>query len=259
MNFARRKNVLTYDDVMNQQRSIIYKQRGDVLCSDDIRETIKNMILTSVRETCEFCFGTEEKEHWKFDEFRNHYMGLLTDGDNFNYSADELAALDKDSLCERLSEKALEIYEAKDTLFASVEGMRPDAMREIEKVILLENVDKKWMEHLDNMEELKEYIGLNSYAQRDPVAMYRIQGADLFDTMIDDIKEDTVRKVLSVVPKVQKVERVQVATPLVEGFGDGKSVKRAPVKSSKVGRNDPCPCGSGQKYKKCCGRGSTEA
>ena len=258
MNFARRKNVLTYDDVMNQQRSIIYKQRSDVLCSDDIRDTIKNMILTSVKETCEFCFGTEEKEHWKFDEFRNHYMGLLTDGDGFKYTDEALAALDKDSLCERLCEKAMEIYEGKDALFGSIEGMRPDAMREIEKVILLENVDKKWMEHLDNMEELKEYIGLNSYAQRDPVAMYRIQGADLFDTMIDDIKEDTVRKVLSVVPKVQKVERVQVAQPLVEGFGDGKAVKRAPVKSTKVGRNDPCPCGSGQKYKKCCGRSSTE-
>ena len=184
-------------------------------------------------------------------------MGLLTDGKDFKYSEEELDALDKDTLAEELCEKALSIYREKDTLFNRIEGMRPDAMREIEKVILLENVDKKWMEHLDNMEELKEYIGLNSYAQRDPVAMYRIQGADLFDTMIDDIKEDTVRKILSVVPKVQKVERVQVATPLVEGFGDGKSVKRAPAKSEKVGRNDPCPCGSGKKYKKCCGANET--
>ena len=259
MNFSRRKNVLTYDDVMNQQRSVIYQQRSDVLCRDNIVETIENMILTSVKEQAEFCFGVPEKDHWKFDEFRNHYMGLLTDEKDFKYSQEELEALDKDALSEELCEKALSIYREKDTLFNSIEGMRPDAMREIEKVILLENVDKKWMEHLDNMEELKEYIGLNSYAQRDPVAMYRIQGADLFDTMIDDIKEDTVRKILSVVPKVQKVERVQVATPLVEGFGDGKSVKRAPAKSEKVGRNDPCPCGSGQKYKKCCGRNSTEA
>ncbi len=259
MNFSRRKNVLTYDDVMNQQRSVIYQQRSDVLCRDNIVETIENMILTSVKEQAEFCFGVPEKDHWKFDEFRNHYMGLLTDGKDFKYSEEELDALDKDTLAEELCEKALSIYREKDTLFNRIEGMRPDAMREIEKVILLENVDKKWMEHLDNMEELKEYIGLNSYAQRDPVAMYRIQGADLFDTMIDDIKEDTVRKILSVVPKVQKVERVQVATPLVEGFGDGKSVKRAPAKSEKVGRNDPCPCGSGQKYKKCCGRNSTEA
>ena len=259
MNFARRKNVLTYDDVMNQQRSVIYKQRSDVLCSDNIRETIENMILSSVKEQAEFCFGVPEKDHWKFDEFRNHYMGLLTDDKDFKYTDEELASLDKDALTEELCDKALSIYRGKDALFAAIEGMHPDAMREIEKVILLENVDKKWMEHLDNMEELKEYIGLNSYAQRDPVAMYRIQGADLFDTMIDDIKEDTVRKILSVVPKIQKVERVQVATPLVEGFGDGKSVKKAPVKSTKVGRNDPCPCGSGQKYKKCCGRNSTEA
>ncbi len=259
MNFARRKNVLTYDDVMNQQRSVIYKQRSDVLCSDNIRETIENMILSSVKEQAEFCFGVPEKDHWKFDEFRNHYMGILTDDKDFKYTEDELAQLDKNALAEELCEKALAIYRDKDVLFNNIEGMRPDAMREIEKVILLENVDKKWMEHLDNMEELKEYIGLNSYAQRDPVAMYRIQGADLFDTMIDDIKEDTVRKILSVVPKIQKVERVQVATPLVEGFGDGKSVKRAPAKSTKVGRNDPCPCGSGQKYKKCCGRNNAEA
>ena len=110
------------------------------------------------------------------------------------------------------------------------------------------------MDHLDAMEDLKEYIGLNAYAQRDPIAMYRIQGADLFDQMVDDIKEDTVRKVLSVVPRVQKVERVQVAKPLIEGFAGGKgSVVRKPAVSKKVGRNDPCPCGSGKKYKKCCG------
>ena len=137
--------------------------------------------------------------------------------------------------------------------------MAPDAMREIEKVILLQNVDKKWMDHLDNMDELKEYIGLNSYAQRDPVAMYRIESADLFDKMVDDIREDTVRQVLSVVPRVQSTERVQVAKPTSEGFADGKSVKKKPiVKSVKVGRNDPCPCGSGKKYKKCCGANEAE-
>ena len=127
-------------------------------------------------------------------------------------------------------------------------------MREVEKVILLQNVDKKWMDHLETMDELKEYIGLNSYAQRDPVAMYRIQGAELFDQMVDDIKEDTVRQILTVAPRPQATERVQVAKPTSEGFGGEKSsIVRKPAVSKKVGRNDPCPCGSGKKYKKCCG------
>ena len=131
-------------------------------------------------------------------------------------------------------------------------------MREVEKVILLQNVDKKWMDHLEAMDELKEYVGLNSYAQRDPVAMYRIQGADLFDQMVDDIKEDTVRQILSVMPRAQATERVQVAKPTSEGFGGGQPVVRKPVvKTVKVGRNDPCPCGSGKKYKKCCGQNET--
>ena len=221
---------------------------------DNIQPKIESMIEASVNETFDFCFGVDDRSAWKFDEFRNHYMGLLTDSHNLRYSAQELAALDKDAFRAELLDRALSIYHGKDALFASVEGMKPDAMREIEKVILLENVDRKWMDHLDAMEDLKEYIGLNAYAQRDPIAMYRIQGADLFDQMVDDIKEDTVRKVLSVVPRVQKVERVQVAKPLIEGFAGGKgSVVRKPAVSKKVGRNDPCPCGSGKKYKKCCG------
>ena len=134
----------------------------------------------------------------------------------------------------------------------------PGAMREIEKVILLQNVDKKWMDHLDAMDELKEYIGLNSYAQRDPVAMYRIQGAELFDQMVDDIKEDTVRQILTVMPKNQSTERVQVAKPTSTGFEGSDSVVRKPAVSKKVGRNDPCPCGSGKKYKKCCGADGTQ-
>ena len=128
-----------------------------------------------------------------------------------------------------------------------------DAMREAEKVILLRNVDKKWMDHLENMDELKEYVGLNAYAQRDPVATYKIEGADMFDQMVDDIKEDTVRQILSVMPRRDVTTRVQVAKPTSEGYGDGKQIARKPAVSRKVGRNDPCPCGSGKKYKKCCG------
>ena len=252
-NFERRKNVLTYDDVMNQQRNVIYEQRSEVLMNDNVSDKIRNMIISSVGETFDFCFGVDTTDDWKFDEFRNHYLGLLVDEKNFEYTPEELAEIDKEAWRESLIEKALSIYESKDALFAAKPGMAPDAMREVEKVILLQNVDKKWMDHLEAMDELKEYIGLNSYAQRDPVAMYRLQGADMFDQMVDDIKEDTVRQILAVMPKESATERVQVAKPTSEGFGGDKRIVRKPVVSNKVGRNEPCPCGSGKKYKKCCG------
>ena len=253
-NFNRRKNVLTYDDVMNQQRNVIYSQRSEVLMNDDVQEKIIGMITQSVTETFDFCFGVDTPEDWKFDEFRNHYLGLLTDEKDFRYTDEELASIDKEEWKASLIERALEIYRSKDGLFRAVPGAPENAMREVEKVILLQNVDKKWMDHLENMDELKEYIGLNSYAQRDPVAMYRIQGADMFDQMVDDIKEDTVRQILAVQPRAQATERVQVAKPTSEGFGGDKKIVRKPVvKTVKIGRNDPCPCGSGKKYKKCCG------
>lgn len=253
-NFNRRKNVLTYDDVMNQQRNVIYDQRSEVLLGDDISAKITSMIRQSVSETFDFCFGVDTTEDWKFDEFRNHYLGLLTDSKNFSYTPDELMAIDKEAWREELIERALEIYRSKDEVFKNLPGAPENAMREVEKVILLQNVDKKWMDHLEEMDELKEYVGLNSYAQRDPVAMYRIQGADMFDQMVDDIKEDTVRQILAVMPKPQATERVQVAKPTSEGFaGSGQTVRKPVVRNDKVGRNDPCPCGSGKKYKKCCG------
>ena len=256
-NFARRKNVLTYDDVMNQQRQVIYQQRREVLFEENIKEKISDMIVQSVSNTFDANLNGDEIN---IDAFNNHYQGLIKDSRNFKYTEDELKFIDKDAWRDELIAKAIDIYNSKDALFAKVEGMAPDAMREIEKVILLQNVDKKWMEHLDNMDELRDYIGLNSYAQRDPVAMYRIQGADIFDQMIDDIREDTVRQILSVVPRVQSTQRVQVAKPTSEGFADGKSsVKRKPATSTKIGRNDPCPCGSGKKYKKCCGMNDASA
>ena len=254
-NFARRRNVLTYDDVMNQQRQVIYGQRRDVLFEDNIRERILDMITQSVSGAFDRFLAADEVN---LEGFRSHYQNLLTDSRNFNYTEEELSSIDREAWRKELTEKAIEIYESKDKLFASVQGMSPDAMREIEKVILLQNVDRKWMEHLDNMEELKDYIGLNSYAQRDPVAMYRLEGAEIFDQMVDDIRENTVRQILSVVPRVQSTERVQVAKATSMGFGDGKkAAPRKPATSTKVGRNDPCPCGSGKKYKKCCGQNET--
>ena len=260
-NFQRRRNVLTYDDVMNQQRNVIYQQRGDVLMNDVISEKIEGMIRSSVEETFDFCFGLDTPENWKFDEFRNHYLGLLVDDKNFNYTEEELEELvsNKDDWKESLVEKALAIYHDKDRIFAEADPRMANAMREAEKVILLRNVDKKWMEHLENMDELKEYVGLNSYAQRDPVAIYKIEGADMFDQMVDDIKEETVRQILTVMPRRNVTERVQVAKPTTAGFGDGSPITKKPAVSKKVGRNDPCPCGSGKKYKKCCGTNDTAA
>jgi preprotein translocase subunit SecA len=256
-NFARRKNVLTYDDVMNQQRQVIYNQRREVLFEKDIKEKIIDMISQSVESAFDTYLAIEEPN---IEGFKSHYRGLLVDKNNFNYTDEELSEIDKDAWRCELIEKALEIHSSKDTLFESVGG-EENAMREVEKVILLQNVDRRWMDHLENMDELKEYIGLNSYAQRDPVAMYRLEGADLFDEMISDIRENTVRQILSVVPRVRATERVQVARPTSEGFAGGKSATAStkPAVSKKVGRNDPCPCGSGKKYKKCCGLNDANA
>ncbi len=252
MNFERRKNVLTYDDVMNQQRQVIYQQRYDVLTKDDIADTIEDMITRSVGETFDFCFGLDDISEWKFDEFKNHYLGMIQD-EKFSMSAEELAEIDKAAWRESLIERALGIYHGKDEIFANAPGVPENAMREVEKVFLLQNVDKKWMDHLENMDDLKERVGLNAYAQVDPVAIYRLEGADMFDQMVEDIKEETVRMILAVMPRPQATQRVQVAKPTSEGFGGSGGTVRKPATAKKVGRNDPCPCGSGKKYKKCCG------
>ncbi len=256
-NFQRRKNVLTYDDVMNQQRNIIYEERHSVLTGDSIADKIEAMIRSSVESTFDFCFSTEDPRDYRIADFISHYHGVLTDSRGFKYTEDELNSIDKDAWREELVERALEIYRGKDELFDKIPGVKPGVMREVEKRILLENVDRKWMDHLEAMDTLKEYIGLNAYAQRDPVAMYRLESGDMFDQMIDSIKEDTVRQVLAVVPARQAEERSQVVKVTSAGHGGGEKPVRKPVtKTEKIGRNDPCPCGSGKKYKKCCGANS---
>ncbi|MBR5140751.1 MAG: preprotein translocase subunit SecA [Clostridia bacterium] len=255
-NFSRRKHVLTYDDVMNQQRKLIYKERAEVLFNDDISEKIKNMIVDSVSEAFSTAFGSDNPEEYDFDGFKARYRGILTDSKGFNYTSEELDSIDKEAWLSELTDRALAIYASKDELYSKIPEIRPDAMREMEKRILLSHVDKKWMDHLEAMDEIKEYVGLNSYAQRDPVAMYRIESSNLFDEMIHEIKEDTVKDVLSHTPVIRIAKRAQVAKPITAGFEGGGSAggERRPATSKKVGRNDPCPCGSGKKYKKCCGQ-----
>ena len=251
-NFQRRKNVLTYDDVMNQQRNVIYQQRQEVLMNDNIQDTIISMITRSVEETFDLCFGLENPEDWNFDEFRNHYLNWVTDKRNFQYTPEELRQIDKAKWKAELVERALEVYRQKDELFAKLPDAPPDAMREAEKSILLKTVDRKWMDHLENMDELKEYVGLNSYAQRDPVAIYRIEGADMFDQMVDDIKEETVRQILAVTIKAEATKRVQVANPTFAGHAGQQNTPYKKDKKANLERNDPCHCGSGKKYKNCC-------
>ncbi len=250
--FKRRKYVLAYDDVMNQQRTIIYKQRGDVLSGgDDVEETIRKMILSNVDECIDAHTSDEHASNWDFEGLRSSLMYLCT-SDDFNYTDEELAKLKKNDFVEMLELRALKALKAKEELFGR------ETFLEVQRAILLQNVDRAWMEHIDAMDDLKSMIGLQSYAQRDPVTEYRIIGGDMFDAMVAEIRSKTVRTIMSVVPRRQnEIKRVQVANPLSAGLeGDAKFVKKVYVKkatSTKVGRNEPCPCGSGKKYKNCCG------
>ena len=185
---------------------------------------------------------------------------MLTGETDFEYGEQELKKLHREDVSELLIGRAIALYESKDQLFESEQTPGSEIFREIERAILLQNVDRAWMEHIDAMDDLKGSIGLQSFAQRDPVTEYRLQGAEMFEGMVNEIRENTVRMVLGAVPR-QKIQRVQVAKPLSEGFeGMGKNAPKKIVmvqrtRPTKVGRNDPCPCGSGKKYKKCCGAG----
>lgn len=256
-NFKRRKYVLAYDDVMNQQRTIIYKQRQDVLNGEDISDTIRKMLVASVDGAADVYLHEESASDWDFDGLRAQYLGLLTTEEDFRFTEDERRHLKRADIAEELCERALRKYAEKEELFGA------ETFREVERAILLRNVDTAWMEHIDTMDELKSTVGLQSYAQRDPITEYRIQGADMFDAMVEDIRSNTVRSILSVMPRPQPIERVQVANPVSEGFSSGANGKKKIVirkpsgttivkDGASVGRNDPCPCGSGKKYKNCC-------
>ena len=251
-NFKRRKYVLTYDDVMNQQRNVIYKQRNDVLNGEDISNTVQKMILATVGENVETHLHGDDPTLWDFAGLRETYKGILTSSDDFHYDEHELKKLNRDEILEELCQRATELYRQKEQTIGA------ERFREIERAVLLQNVDRSWMDHIDAMEDLKDSIRLQSYAQRDPVNEYRLQGADMFDAMVSDIRDRTSRMILSITIQTPEVKRVQLAKPLVEGFegtGEKKPKKVTVVKkaSDAVGRNDLCPCGSGKKYKRCCG------
>ncbi len=250
VHFKRRKNVLTYDDVMNQQRNLIYKQRLEVLNGEDISGTILQMIRSTIEENVAHFMGDGSEETRNLEGLEAVYRSYLLKPDES--LEDMFAQMKKPAeLTAFLTARAEEIYAEKEKLFGS------EVFREVERSLLLQAVDSHWMEHIDIMDDLKGSIGLQAYAQRDPVNEYRLQGADLFDNMINEIRDETVRHVLTVIPRAQPIKRVQIAKPLQENLADDKNAQKKKVivvrKAEKVGRNDLCPCGSGKKYKKCCG------
>ncbi|MBQ4602720.1 MAG: preprotein translocase subunit SecA [Clostridia bacterium] len=258
-NFERRKHILSYDDVMNQQRKVIYAQRDDVLNGADLKERITKMIRDVIEAVVGDCAPHPDDEEgvWNLEPIKQSFGGLFLEEGELDYSEEELKSLDAEELTEKLYNNAMELYAEKEELFGS------EQMREIERVILLRRVDINWMDQLDAMDELKGSIGLHAYAQRNPISMYRLEGADMFDDMIATIRNETVRAVLSVRPR-EEIKREAAAKVTGEGFvgsGDGTVKKKPVVKKAadKVGRNDPCPCGSGKKYKKCCGANVDDA
>ncbi len=251
--FQRRKNVLAYDDVMNQQRTVIYKERQQVLEGGSLRDKMVGMIEGTVGDSVGQFLHEDDTALWDVAALRDKYKGLLCTDDDFTDISGDPAEV-RESIRSELLSRAMKMYNEKEQELFGEENFR-----EVERIVLLKNVDTKWMDHLEAMDSLMETIGLQAYAQRNPISEYRIWGADLFDEMITMIRDDTVRMLLSVVPKEQ-LKREEVAKPVSEGFagaGDGTLKKKPVVKKAaeKVGRNDPCPCGSGKKYKKCCGAG----
>ena len=246
-NFEMRKNVLKFDDVMNKQREIIYGQRSKVLEGEDLKSEIAKMRAESVEKTADIYLATDEdKENWNLNGLRDYYSGwLLTDGD-LRFDKDEFEKLKKEDVVRIIRDRMEERYAAREKEFGE------ETMRELERVALLRNVDLKWMDHIDDMSDLKQGIYLRGYGQHDPVVEYRIEGFEMFDSMIEAIREDTVKMLLTVRLRAEEPKREQVAVPMESG-GDGTAPQR-PAAKKKVGRNDPCPCGSGKKYKHCCGR-----
>ena len=245
-NFGIRKNLLEYDQVMNEQREIIYEERRRVLNGESMRDAIYKMI-TDITENCvDICIGDDtDFEEWDFKELNTLLLPTIP---LQPLNAERVLKPKKNSLKQQLKEEAVKLYEAKEAEFPE-----PEAIREIERVILLKVIDRKWMDHIDDMDQLRQGAGLQAYAQKDPLVEYKMNGYEMFDDMTQNIREETVRLLLHVRIE-QKVEREQVAK--VTGTNKDDTLQKGPVKrvEAKVYPNDPCPCGSGKKYKQCCGR-----
>ena len=245
-NFEIRKTVLEYDDVMNSQRELIYKQRNEVLDGKDVKSAVVNMIYECIDEACDRYLGnTDVHDDWNLDGLREYLRGWLVGEDDLRFTTEELGNTSKREVAESLKEKADKIYDERETEFGS------ELMREVERVILLRTVDKHWMEHIDAMDEMRKGIGLVAYGHHDPIQEYRNQGCDRFNAMTESIREETARAILSVrIRKNEEIKREKVA----EETGTGEKGNTVRGKGA-VSKNAPCPCGSGLKYKRCCGKG----
>ncbi|MDE7254142.1 MAG: preprotein translocase subunit SecA [Acetatifactor sp.] len=245
-NFGIRKNLLEYDRVMSEQREIIYEERRRVLNGESMRDYIYKM-LTDITENCvDICINDDMgKEDWDYNELNTLLLPTIP---LQPVTAARVQKGKKNSLKQQLKEEAVKLYEAKEAEFPE-----PEAIRELERVILLKVIDRKWMDHIDDMDQLRQGIGLQAYGQRDPVVEYKMNGYEMFDEMTQNIKEETVRLLLHIRVE-QKVEREQVAK--VTGTNKDDTLQKGPKKreNAKIYPNDPCPCGSGKKYKQCCGR-----
>ena len=246
-NFGIRKNLLDYDQVNNEQREIIYKERRQVLDGENMRDAIYNMIQDTVDSYVDMCFSDDvDSEEWDLNEFNGVLLSIIP---LQPLTVETVKGKKRDEIRHELKEEAVKLYEAKESEFPE-----PEQLRELERVVLLKCIDSKWMDHIDDMEILRQGIGLAAYGQRDPVVEYKMNAFEMFNSMITSIQEDTLRMLYHVHVE-QKIEREQVAkvtgTNKDDSAGPKKPVQR---KEIKVYPNDPCPCGSGKKYKQCCGR-----
>ena len=247
-NFAIRKNLLDYDQVMNEQREVIYKERRRVLDGENMRDVIYNMINEDAEEIIDRNINEDAyPSEWDMKALNQELLDIFP-MEKVELSEDDLKHMSKKDLVQRVKETVNKLYEAKETEFPE-----PEMIREAERVILLKVIDRKWMDHIDDMEQMRQGIGLRALGQRDPLVEYKFVGFDMFNEMTAGIRQETVKALLHLRVE-QKVEREEVAK--VTGTNKDDSSVKEPVKrkSAKIGRNDPCPCGSGLKYKQCCGK-----
>ncbi|MDU7925521.1 MAG: preprotein translocase subunit SecA [Finegoldia magna] len=242
-NFGIRKNVLKYDDVMNAQRKVIYTERDKVLDGEDMHESIVAMIKDIIANAIDTYCQDAKSENWEMEALMTYLNTFIPEG---TLDLTRLNSYNKKTFTDYVTQKALEVYGEKE------EAIGKEKFREIERVILLMVVDRKWMDHIDAMDQLRQGIGLRAFGQQDPVRAYNNEGFEMFEDMNHSIKEDTVRGMFNVQP-VEEIERKQVAHETSASSGE-EEINKPVVKGKKIGRNDPCPCGSGKKYKNCCGK-----
>ena len=248
-NFDIRKNVLQYDDVMNQQRELIYEQRKKVLNGENLKDYYLSMIENIADRVVEaYCSESPHPDDWDIEGLILFIESIMLPQGSLKIDREEFDYIDKEELKNRIITKAKDEYEKREKELGS------ELMRELERVLLLKVVDEKWMDHIDAMDQLRYGIGLRAYGQRDPVIEYKFEGHQMFEDMIKSIQEDSVKFVLkSHIDPNRAPKRQKVAEPINEAYSDETKSKKTVVKKQKVGRNDPCPCGSGKKYKNCCG------